>query len=141
SPQRTAVQLMTKSGEGRDDVNITFEDMAKSAGIDFQYFNGHDARVRGQRMFEFTGGGVAVPDYNMDGWPDIYFTQGCAWPPNETQETHLDRLYRNRGDGTFEDVTVAAGMRENGFSQGATVGDDNNDGFPDLYVANIGRNR
>lgn len=120
---------------------VTFDEVASAVGIDFRYVNGHDSRSRGQRMFEFTGGGAAILDYDADGWQDIYLTQGSAWPPDDKQESHLDRLFRNRGDGHFDDVTLTAGLRENGFSQGATVGDFNNDGFPDLYVANIGRNR
>jgi hypothetical protein len=118
-----------------------FTDVAASAGLRFQYFTGAVAATRGKRMYEFTGGGIAVLDYDGDGWPDLYLTQGCAWPPREGAAEHLDRLYRNRGDGTFEDVTERAGLREARFSQGVTVGDFDNDGHPDLYVANIGANR
>jgi len=92
-------------------------------------------------MYEQNGGGAAILDFDGDGWPDIELTQGCRWPPRPGRTDHLDRLFRNTGAGTFEDVTAAAGLVENGFSQGATVGDYNSDGFPDLYVANIGENR
>lgn len=118
-----------------------FLDHAAAVGIRFQYNNGSNPEMPGHRMFEFTGGGVAILDYDGDGWADIYLTQGCDWPPQERQTTHLDRLYRNQGDGTFADTTASAAIVENGFSQGASVGDYNNDGFPDLYVANIGGNR
>lgn len=121
---------------------VAFEDRAAASGLDFTYFDSHDPAIRGLgRIYELTGGGVAALDYDGDGWPDIYLTQGCPWPPRENQFTHLDRLFRNLGDGRFKDVTDAAGIAENGFSQGVTVGDMNNDGFPDLYVANIGSNR
>jgi len=92
-------------------------------------------------MFEFSGGGCAALDFDRDGWPDLYFTQGCRWPVREDDFTRLDRLYRNLGTGSFADVTQAAGLRENRFSGGVTSGDFDNDGFPDLYVANTGANR
>ncbi|HHK41245.1 MAG TPA: tetratricopeptide repeat protein, partial [Planctomycetaceae bacterium] len=118
-----------------------FVEVTKEAGIDFQYFNGDDPTTEGRRMFEFTGGGVAVIDYDQDGWPDLYFTQGCDWPPDPKQTRYRDRLYRNLGNGRFLDVTEASGLGDRGFSQGAAVGDFDNDGWPDLLVANVGRNR
>ena len=93
------------------------------------------------RMYEFTGGGIAVLDYDQDGWPDLYLTQGCPWPPRNESTVYTDRLFRNLGDGRFRDVTGAAGLGDGWFSQGATVGDVDNDGWPDLYLANIGHNR
>jgi tetratricopeptide (TPR) repeat protein len=121
--------------------HITFRDDAEAAGIRFQYFNSPNERKSGQRMFEFSGGGCAALDFDRDGWPDLYFTQGCRWPVREDDFTRLDRLYRNLGTGSFADVTHAAGLRENRFSGGPAAGDFDNDGFPDLYVANTGANR
>jgi hypothetical protein len=71
----------------------------------------------------------------------VYLTQGCRWPPVAGQTEHLDRLYRNLGDGRFKDVTAASKLAEDRFSQGAAAGDFDNDGFADLYVANVGVNR
>jgi len=119
---------------------IEFVDDATTTGIQFQYVNGAQPN-RGPFMFEFTGGGVAVLDYDGDNWPDIYLTQGCQWPAGSAPGQDRDRLYRNLGNGQFADVTEAAGLGDDLFSQGVTVGDLNNDGFPDLYVANIGQNR
>ncbi len=118
-----------------------FADEASSSLLNFTYFNDTDPRTPIARPFEFTGGGVAVLDYDEDGWPDVYLTQGCHWPPRDEQVEHLDRLFHNRGNGRFEDVTEAAGLVEDRYSQGVTVGDYNSDGYPDLYIANLDGNR
>jgi len=120
---------------------VAFEEIAQAAGIRFQYHNGADANQKQAYMFEYSGGGVAILDYDDDGWPDIYLTQGCPWPTQANQTVYRDRLFRNSGDGHFVDVTDAAGLGDNGLSHGVTAGDYINDGLPDLYVANIGPNR
>lgn len=120
---------------------VTFEDVTRQTGIDFQYFNGQKWPENHHKMYEFTGGGVGVLDFNTDGWPDLYLTQGTRWPVVEQQTQHLDRLFINLGDGSFQDVTAQAGINETRFSQGVTIGDINNDGFDDIYVGNIGVNR
>ena len=120
---------------------IAFVEDTRAAGIDFIYRNGSNPNTEGEYIYEFSGGGVAAFDYDRDGWPDLYFTQGSDRRPDVAQDKLLDRLYRNGGSGRFVDSTVACGIREVGFSQGCAVGDFDNDGFPDLYVANIGANR
>lgn len=121
--------------------NIRFLNVALQAGIDFRYFNGADPAAGRAYMFEFNGGGVAVLDYDNDGWPDLYFTQGSRWPVDKSDATYRDRLYRNVGGERFVDVTDSAGLGDTGFSCGATAGDFDNDGWTDLYVGNIGPNR
>ncbi|MDB5391797.1 MAG: putative system TPR-repeat lipoprotein [Planctomycetaceae bacterium] len=122
---------------------IQFEDLSHAVGLNFTYFNcPHDGS--GERSYEFTGGGIAAIDFDVDGWPDLYFTQGCRLPEQPGQQNpqeFLDRLYRNVEGKRFEDVTAVNRIIEDRFSQGVTVGDYNSDGFPDLYVANIGPNR
>jgi tetratricopeptide (TPR) repeat protein len=116
---------------------IELVDEHAPAGLDFQYFNGAS---NFKYLMESLGGGVAVLDYDGDGWPDLYFTQGSRLPFDAQDASHLDRLYRNAGNGTFLDVTAQAGLRENQYSQGCTAGDYDNDGDPDLIVANFGIN-
>jgi tetratricopeptide (TPR) repeat protein len=126
---------------------IQFEDCASRAGIDFVYEDGADPATPETSLFEFTGGGVAVIDIEPDGLPDLYFTQGGPPPPFGSRsdaahpgERPTDRLYRNQADGTFQDVTLTAGSINRAYAQGCTAGDFDSDGFPDLYVANIGQN-
>lgn len=124
------------------EASIRFADEASEAGIDFTYYNAPDPETEGARMFEQTGGGVAVLDYDRDGAPDLYFAQGTHWEhgsdePERTPEI-TDHIYRNRGGRSFLDVTGKTGLGNTGFGQGVAAGDFDNDGFPDLYVANVG---
>jgi hypothetical protein len=86
-------------------------------------------------------GGVAAFDYDGDGLLDLFFTNGAAQPDlTKPDPAWWNRLYRNRGDGVFEDVTAKAGLRGEGFSMGAAAADYDNDGHPDLFVAGVKRN-
>lgn len=120
---------------------IAFVDDSSRLGLEFNYFNGDDQTSEGKRMFEYTGGGVAALDYDLDGWCDLYFTQGTVWPPDPANRTYLDVLFRNLAGQKMSEVTQHIGIVDTGFGQGVTVGDFDNDGFPDLYVANIYGNR
>ena len=94
------------------------------------------------------GAGAAMLDYNNDGLLDLFFVNGAAlrdsmpagYKPEKTDPRYWNRLFRNNGDGTFADVTEAAGLRGDGYGMGVAVGDFDNDGFPDLYVTGVGRN-
>lgn len=114
-------------------------------GLEFSYNPGEDPSTPGVRMFEQTGGGVGVLDFDNDGWPDLYFTQGSPWKsgenqPSPTPETR-DKLFRNLAGTRFLECSALAGINELDYSQGVSVGDVNNDGFDDIYVGVIGRNR
>lgn len=146
APVSSKPRMSANSVTSSDVAKVVFADVADSRGMKFTYFNNHnydvpDSEKTGMPIHEETGGGVAAFDLDGDAWPDVYFTQGCKWPPNPTDFKHLDQLYRNvRGD-RFVDVTSQSSIVENGFSQGVSAGDLDNDGFCDLYVANIGTNR
>ncbi|MFO0977945.1 MAG: FG-GAP-like repeat-containing protein [Planctomycetaceae bacterium] len=123
--------------------SISFLDEAESTGLAFSYFSGHEGNANSIRVFESTGGGTGIIDFDMDGLADIVMTQGERWPLRAKapvpSELH-DCLFHQRG-GRFTDVSELAGLTDDGYGQGVSVGDYNNDGFPDLYLANIGRNR
>lgn len=141
-PAGTALSAVaTAPLEAATTARVAFADVAAEWGIDFVYFNGHDPGAEGARLQETLGGGVAAVDYDGDAWPDLYFTQGCSWPPPAGQTAHLDRMYRNLSARRFVDVTSAAGLGDERFGQGLAAGDFDNDGFPDLFVANIDGNR
>ena len=141
----TSTPPMTASSRGRSDAQsaIQFAEIAASVGIDFRYFNSADPKTAGARIFETTGGGVGVLDYDADGWPDLYFTQGTDKPALTTPRSPVprDQMFRNVQGARFENVTAASELGDADFSQGVTSGDFDNDGFADLYVANFGQNR
>jgi hypothetical protein len=86
-------------------------------------------------------GGVAVFDYNQDGRPDIFFTNGARIDTlHKDFPKYSNRLFRNDGNGSFTDVTQAAGLAGTGYDIGVAVGDYDNDGFPDLFVAGVHHN-
>ncbi len=116
-------------------------DVAAESGLSFQYFNGTTKTYGPDHIMTAPGGGMGILDYDCDGWPDVYFAQAGPWDQRGDRNSYIDRLFRNLGNGRFVDVTEQAGLREGEFSGGIAIGDYNDDGFPDIYVANIGRNR
>jgi tetratricopeptide (TPR) repeat protein len=118
-----------------------FEDVAAKAGLDFVYDAGSRRKSEGVDLIEFPGGGVAAFDFDRDDRCDLYFTQGRPLPLSTQGDIPTDRLFRQGIDGRASDVTSAAGLGDADYSHGCTVGDFNQDGFADLYVCNVGRNR
>lgn len=122
-----------------------FTDVTKSSGISFQHCMGDDEI---SSILEATGSGCAFLDYDGDGFMDIYvvngrYLEGISDPQLRYKTVPTtSHLYRNRGDGTFEDVTEKAGVTNGGgYGMGVAVGDYDNDGYPDIYVTNYGKNR
>lgn len=114
-----------------------FDEIAVAAGIAaFRHTDGSSGR---KFFVEQMGAGVAIFDYDGDGWPDIYLCSGAALP-GYMGPTPQNRLFRNKHDGTFEDVTTKAGVRCGKYCIGVATGDFNNDGFIDLYVTGFGGN-
>src|SRR5215813_556864 len=111
---------------------ISFEDVAARAGVGFVLQNAAGGE---KRQIETMVSGVAVFDYNNDGWPDLYFVNGATQPELvKSDPSYFNRLYRNKGDGTFADETERAGVRGRGFEMGVAAADYDNDGAADLFV-------
>jgi hypothetical protein len=118
-----------------------YQEIGQQIGLDFVHSIGDDDLTN---IIQSDGGGATFLDFDQDGYIDIYVCSG-TWlegiskseKPSEMPGNHL---YRNKGDGTFEDVTKKAGVSGPWFSMGAVAGDFNNDGYPDLFISNYGPN-
>jgi hypothetical protein len=119
---------------------VRFTDVTQKAGINFRHRNG----AFGKKLLpETMGSGVAFVDLDNDGFPDLLFVNSCHWPGHEPKDQPAPTLalYRNKGDGTFEDVTAGSGLAVTMYGMGVTVGDFDNDSRPDLFVSGVGGNR
>jgi hypothetical protein len=121
---------------------VTFTDVAAKAGINFRYTFGDDSYVN---IIESSGSGVTIFDYNNDNLMDILllngtWLEGISDKAGRVYRNTCDRLYRNNGDGTFNDVTKQAGLADTHYSMAASPVDYDNDGDQDLYLLNYGPN-
>jgi enediyne biosynthesis protein E4 len=121
----------------RSSPGFHFTDVTASAGLRFQHNSG---AYGGKLLPETLGSGCAFLDYDADGWPDILLINAMDWPGHKKQRSTL-KLYRNNRNGTFSDVTQAAGLDVELYGMGVTVADYNNDGFPDIFISCVGQSR
>ena len=110
---------------------ISLADVTRAAGIDFHLTCGS---LEKHYIMETMCGGVAVFDYDNDGWMDIYFVNGSTLDDLRAGKCHTGKLYHNNHDGTYTDVTARSGLTHCGWGFGVAVGDYDNDGWDDLYV-------
>ena len=124
----------------------SFVDVTSSLGVHFQYLASHTSK---KYLPETMGAGVALFDYDNDGRLDLFLVNGAplADPsakgtvPEKPGPNYWNRLFHQKADGTFEDVTEKAGLQGAGYGMGVAVGDYDNDGFEDLYVTALGGNK
>jgi len=118
---------------------IAFEEIAERAGIRFVADN---CPTPNKNLPETMLAGVALLDYDNDGYLDVYLVNGAAIPSLEKDSPkYWNRLFHNNHDGTFSDVTEKAGLKGAGYDIGVAVGDYDNDGWPDIFLANVTRNQ
>ncbi len=118
-----------------------FQEIGQQIGLDFVHSIGSEHL---NNIIESSGGGASFLDFDQDGYIDLYLSNGTwieGFTKSEKPEKQTEnKLFRNKGNGTFEDVTGKAHANDKAYSMGAAVGDYNNDGYPDIYVCNYGAN-
>ena len=116
----------------------TFHDITDQAGLAYKITCGDSVT---HSLIDVNGQGACFLDYDGDGFLDVYLANGSSQALNRAGTPPHDYLLRNRGDGTFADVTKRTGLGDTSWSSGCAVGDYDNDGDPDLYVTNYGPNK
>src|SRR5438067_503894 len=139
-------QAAKQTGRVQENAAGNFVDFARTSGIKFEYQASHTSK---KYLLETMGAGVALFDYDNDGRLDLFLVNGAPLNdptpkgtiPQKTGPKYWNRLYHQKADGTFEDVTERAGLQGQGYGMGVAVGDYDNDGFEDLFVTAYGGNR
>jgi hypothetical protein len=140
APVRDVQQRPITAGGFVDGAPVVFIDITKQAGLDkFHHRSGSREK---KIILGAPGSGVALLDYDNDGWLDIYLLNGSTVPALKgLEDPPHAMLFHNNHDGTFTDVTAKAGIGNDRWGFGVAVGDYDNDGWPDIYVSNYGKNR
>jgi hypothetical protein len=129
--------LSAQAPPAGNSTDVVFRNIARAAGIAVTHVNGASP----QKYFaEIMGSGGLFFDFDDDGWLDVFLVDGGSVADARVAATARHRLFRNRGNGTFEDVTPASGIRHREYGMGACAGDYDNDGAVDLYITNYGPN-
>src|SRR5580765_1691406 len=119
-------------------LGFAFKEVAAAAGLTaVSVFGGKDSN---RYLLETTGTGVALFDYDGDGYLDVFLVNGTTLEGFPEGQEPINHLFRSRGDGTFEDVTARSGLGASGWGQGVCAGDYDNDGHVDLFVTYFGAN-
>ena len=118
-------------------LGFQFADVTAQAGLHFLHNSG---AYGGKLLPETLGSGCAFLDYDADGWPDILLINSMDWLGHKRQRSTL-KLYHNNRNGTFTDVTKAAGLDVELYGMGVAVADYDNDGFPDIFISCVGQSR
>jgi len=140
APIHDAENRPITAGGTVDQGAVVFEDISRQAGLtSWQYRGGTPAKAL---IVESLGGGVGLLDYDNDGWLDIYLVNGMTYEAlsGKAPAPHA-ALFHNNHDGTFTNVAEKAGVTNDRWGVGVAVGDYDNDGWPDLYVTNVGKSR
>jgi hypothetical protein len=117
-------------------IEVHFTDITKQAGVSFRHVSSPEKKY----IVESMSGGLALFDYDNDGYLDIFFVNSLTVDMVKSKERSRSALYHNNGDGTFTEVTDKAGVGDIGWGMGVAVGDYNNDGLDDIYVTCLGPN-
>lgn len=140
APVKDALSRPITAGGFVDGAPVIFEDVTHAAGLDI--FHHRSGTPQKRTILEAPGSGVALLDYDNDGWLDIYLLNGSTFPALKGKEpAPRAMLLHNNHDGTFSDVTAKAGVANERWGFGVAVADYDNDGWPDIYVSNFGKNR
>lgn len=132
-----ALLLVSATADAQAQTSIRLTDISSQCGINFVHSDGGTGK---RYIVESVVAGLATLDFDGDGFVDIYFVNGNCLDSTVIEAAPRNALYRNKGDLTFADVTLQAGVGKLGYGMGAVAADFNQDGFPDLYVSNFGQN-
>lgn len=134
----SATEVAADDSDPDAPVSFRFREIGKDSGFDFERYDD----IRGQhRIAEANGGGVAIFDFDHDGWLDVFMSNGCRLPLNTDLHETPGKLFRNRPDLNFLSCNESSRLQQFGYCYGCAIADSNEDGFEDLYITAFRRNQ